>query len=155
MRLILLLTFSIISSCGGSSSALQTPYFKVVEATSQEWIAGAKGSGMGTTYQFKVITKTTEKVEYRTAWIGKESFSIAVKRPLENMDKPLKKGEELILESVKRVYPDQVPEGMPEVTKMPIPFEYEGDALILYLVDGEKKYLAIPALQKLPRVNHM
>src|SRR4051812_12532647 len=52
----------------------QSKYFKLLDASYEEWIAGIPGGGGGKEYYFKVVVKTKKHIAFDSVWVHDKVF---------------------------------------------------------------------------------
>ena len=150
MKTTILALFIIL--CFGKSDDLQ-----LISATSQKWTSGI-GISKGTKYFFSFQTnKSSDKLSINGVWINDKLlipkvFGIKNKKRTTNFNKQ----DTIIVmctEIIKLKNKDiEIPEDLKETT--PMPYKYNGAALIVYKVGKKEKYLEIEKIKKLNPLNY-
>ncbi|NNC94288.1 MAG: hypothetical protein HKN92_01920 [Chitinophagales bacterium] len=136
-KILFFISLAVLTSCVSNS------HFLLMDSTSQRWSGGIKGSGTGITYNFKVKIKSDDIEGFTKAWIGNRVAEINLKRmTLEEIDNPLSKDDIVILEC-------RLIDG--DEDQMSAPIEYEGEALIEYLVGGNGRYMTVKEIEVLEK----
>ncbi len=125
--------------------------FTVVDATSQDWIGGARGSGKGTNYHITLVAKKcSSKLTIDQLWIGEDFYEVEVFKDLANRsDKSFERKDTLHLVVSKLIRKGKV-FGVSTYQKPP---EHVGEAIIGFVKNGKRKYKVIKKLTKLAREN--
>jgi hypothetical protein len=137
----------------------QNPYFEVLQATSQELIAGVPGGGRGITYRLTLKMITDRPVKFDAIWVAGKKLNVRTGNASQNSEFKSTKNDvvTLVASDYKRGpgiharsgggQPGAAPEN-PEKA----PVAYEGAALLKFVVDGSEKYGAIPTITVLPTI---
>jgi hypothetical protein len=146
-------------SCNLGHVKQQQPYFEVLEATSQELIAGVPGGGRGITYRFTLKINTDKPVKFDTIWVAGKKLNVRTGKASQNGEFKSAKNEVVtLLASDYQAGPGihgrrggQQPAAAPPDPVI-APVAYEGAALLRYQVDGAAKYGTIPTITVLPTI---
>ena len=123
---------------------------KLMSATTRDWMTGAAPGRSGTNYTIKVKILSAKKVDFKNLWIGKEQAALEVQTFFTDPNQKPTKGDSVLIVHVKV---DKKPEL--EKARLPLPFEYKGEALLEYYVAGRPRYLVIPEFEKLRTIKGM
>lgn len=96
-------------------------------------------------YFFKILINTEEKINFDSAWIQQKSFVIFISKEstvVSSKAIPFHKGDSIIL----RVSDIQDYKNENKIANPPI--QHSGEALIRYIINGNKKYFSIPEIGK-------
>jgi len=122
---------------------INTPHFKLIEATKQNVVGGRKESGRSVVYNFKlVVRKSSDKIQLEDVWIGVKHFSIkASHQDADNsISSNFDKGDTIYFQAEERYLPNE--NGDLELQKSTnpknVPIEYKGNALIGYKYKGKQ-----------------
>ena len=138
--LLFFLAIVIVSACANMKA--NKPHVEVMNAYSQKWFGGAAGSGYGTNYTFKLKKNTSESISFDTIWIQERAY-IPEMQNITNPGAAPDSGDEFYLKMQYR-YRDNEYTG--EVSESPPKSDgpaYEGDALIIYRMNGERKTIVV------------
>ena len=116
---------------------------KIIEATSKEWISGAPGGRSGTSYTIKILINSDKKVEFKSAWLGKEHVTFEEEFFSPN-NRKIKAGDSLLL-TYNHINGISAGDKVP---KRP-PIRYKGEALIECIVNGKALYIEVKNFKKL------
>jgi hypothetical protein len=134
----------------------QNEHFEVLHATSQEWIAGVHGGGKGINYKVSIKIITDKKVDFDSIWVAGRKLNI---KPEKGPGLKLAKNDIVtLLASDYRGSSGTKGNKEEEKINPPfdidnLPFNFEGAALMRYLVDGSEKYLEIAQIKVLPPIH--
>ena len=120
-------------------------YFKLLSAVAEPWVAGVRGGGSGTEYYFNMVITTDQNLKFGKVWIADKSFdSFLYKEQKEITGAPITflKGDSIAV----RVSDLQ---NMKPGTLAP-PQNYNGEALIEYILNGKSNYFTVKEIKKLP-----
>ncbi|MFI5140557.1 MAG: hypothetical protein ACHQIM_22250 [Sphingobacteriales bacterium] len=143
LLLILLLSYQFISAQKKGAPV------KILDATAQNWAAGAPGGKSGTVYNIKVKIMTAEPVEFKNLWLEEENvpFNLGY-YTRDGLPKILVVGDSVLLTYNKTLgeKPDTT-----EKKRVPIRIEYKWAALIECLVHGKARYFIVKRFTEIPR----
>ena len=120
---------------------------KVIEATSQYWVSGAPGGKHGIKYSIKVYITTSDKVEFKNVWLGKENVPFDVEFFSLDIPKKVQQGDYLLLS-----YNQIVGEKNENLKGKRLPINYKGVALIECAVNAKTRYFIAKKMQQLPKL---
>ncbi|MFI5149067.1 MAG: hypothetical protein ACHQRM_04990 [Bacteroidia bacterium] len=132
------------------------PAFRLVQATSQTWIAGIPGGGSGTEYSFKVVIHTKETIRFDSAWMNGKGFTIqAVKGKQYDPKSMLMKNDTVDLRVSDNIAGHMPGEEQKVVSSPKInpPVALKGAALIRYYLNNKLHYFHVQSIQKLTALN--
>lgn len=135
--LILLLCFQI------ATAQHKEAFVKVISATTQDWIGGAKGMS-GTTYIIKLRILSGKPIYYRNMWLNNQLVNFEAQTFFTDPDKKPAEGD-----SIQLVYVKRNNYKADEMENKPLPLKYRGEALLEYLADGKVRYIIIKKFNKL------
>src|SRR4051812_23374904 len=84
----------IFPSC---SSASLDDCLELLQATSQEWIAGVRGGGHGIKYDVRVRIATDKKLKFDSIWVSGKKLAIKIAEQLKDPETSLRKNDEINL----------------------------------------------------------
>lgn len=134
---------------------VQNQYLEVVAATSQDWIAGARGGGRGTTYKLHVKITTDKEIEFDSIWIAGKKLAI---KPVKDAALKWDKNDVVtLLASYYKGDPGKAgrkeeERNSPPADSVKAPVEYKGAALLKYKIGGGAQYAEVPDITVLPAV---
>ncbi len=133
--------------------------FEIIEATSQKWHGGARGSGFGTYYELTIIPKAnSEKLIFNQIWIGKKHFKVSTFQKGKKMRNNLfGKGDTITIMLNDKVELKPLPFVEKDgclIEKHELPYKYEGKALLSYTYKGKQKYKEIESFKKKKVLNY-
>lgn len=134
--------------------------FQFVSATSQRWHGGRIESGYGNKYEIKLIpNKSSDKITFDKIWIGEKYFEVkAVQNGRKVKEGIFDAGYEvsIIVNDLIKPKPMQnnkcitkEEQDLINKSKTPVPFSYDGVALLSYTVKGKRKYFEVKEFTKL------
>jgi hypothetical protein len=134
-------------------------YVEVLQATSQELIAGVPGGGRGITYRLQIKIKTDRPVQFDSIWVAGKKLKLRTDQAGQNRD--LKSATQEVVTLLASDYQggpgksgrraeQQVPATPVHAAQAPV--AYEGAALLKYVVDGSTKYVTVPTITVLPTI---
>ena len=131
------------------------PKVKLIDATSQDWIAGRYESGRGTDFVISLKARGgSDNIRVEKLWVDGYMYEVeAVKDLAKRSDKSFDRGDTLYVKAGKKLKPDK--EGkMKQVSGKNIDpeKEYEGAALLAYTWKGKRKYLVIKEFNELEKI---
>lgn len=132
--------------------------FKVLQATSQEWVAGARGGGRGTTYTIQIHITSASSILFDSIWINNKRLKIDIKKG-GNLQQPTTLKENDTLTLLASDYAGRTTPGRKQEEKdpaatgsVPAPISYSGAALLGYSVADTKRYYVLAHMQSLPAI---
>jgi len=133
--------------------------FEIIEATSQKWHGGTRGSGYGTYYKITIIPKTnSNKLKFDKIWVGEKYFNISTFQKGKKMKNNLfEKGDTITIQINDRTVPKNFPHTEKDkclIEKHELPHKYEGKALLSYTYKGKRKYKEITNFIKKTTLNY-
>jgi hypothetical protein len=114
------------------------PPFKMMDATSREWTAGARGGRYGTKYTIKLQIENPKDLEFKSLWLGKDKVPLAIEYYTGVPPQKLETGDSLMV-VYNKIANDTTQ--IPDLRKPPI--AYEGAGLIEYTVKGHAHYFTV------------
>jgi hypothetical protein len=134
-------------------------YFEVLQATSQLRIAGVPGGGQGINYRLRLKIKTDRAITFDAIWLAGKKLNIQ----LENGNSPgqIKSARNAVVTLLaadfragpaKNGRNQEEPGYASAAETAKAPIEYEGAALLRYVVDGSTKYFPVSRITVLPPV---
>jgi hypothetical protein len=133
-----------------ATNNFKSEYFNLISATSESWRAGIPGGGSGTEYYFKVKITTSENIKFDSAWINNKHFKVFIAKESTSIsNEPIKFTKDDIITLRISDLNNQISES--EKTKPPI--NYDGAALIAYIVNEKSQYLIIKEIIKQKSIN--
>lgn len=151
-----ILLFSLILFCGTVSAQINRTYFKVTQATAQNWYGGAAGSGSGINYSFHIVYKKTASVKFDSVWIDHAYRSLFSKSMMFSSNYSLKKGDSIVL-NAQIYYPGEKdkPNNLMETVKIPCPVKNcKSPVVILFRVNGKLYYYDLKNVTTLQPANY-
>jgi hypothetical protein len=151
----ILLTLSMLT-CGQVQQPGQS--IEVLQATSQEWVAGARGGGRTMTYRLRIRIRTDHPVEFDSIWVAGKRLALEPEKG--NLSPRQKAARSAVVTLVasdfsgprnerditrSRMHP-------PPADSVKAPVANAGAALVKYHVAGAPKYEAVPRIEVLPRI---
>jgi hypothetical protein len=128
----------------------QSEYFTLISATSESWRAGIPGGGSGTEYYFKLKITTSENIKFDSAWINNKHFKVFIaKESVSISNEPIKYTKDDIITLRISDLNNQISESK----KAKPPINYDGAALIAYIVNEKSQYLIIKEIIKQKSIN--
>jgi hypothetical protein len=130
-----------------------TKDFKIIEATSQEFLGGIPEAGFGTNYRLVLLAqKNSQKLTIDQLWIADKFFKArANKINCAPDDYSFIKNDTIILKvsDIKKTTKEGeiIPKGTEK--ELDIPYDYNGAALIGFTLRNKRKYKEVPAFKKL------
>ncbi len=130
---------------------------EVIDAYSQEWIAGQQDGNNGTNYMFTVaVLKSSKHLEFKELWIGDEkiSFKVFNNRQSTN-DLTFAKNDTIFLRGqiITNNYLFDKNKNN-DITPEKPPIEYTGEALIVYSYHCKQKYFVVTDIEKKKKLMH-
>ena len=144
-----ILTLSLLITFFGT---LCNDKFEIIEATSQEWAGGRQETGRGIMYEFTIVTKiNSDALRFDQLWIGEKYFEISCyqkgKRVKNDTFGP---GDTVTISVNYRLKNnDLINENLDKADGIAVPKKYTGDALLSYILNGDRKYKVIEKITKL------
>jgi hypothetical protein len=137
----------------------QNRYFEVLQATSQEWIAGVPGGGRGIHYRLTLKIKTDRPIQLEAIWVAGKKLNTKLEQG--GKDDELKSAKNDVVTLLASDYRDgpgkygrrgeqQVNTAPADSAKAPV--AYKGAALLKYVVEGSVQYVAVPHITVLPTI---
>ena len=149
-----------ILSCNKPLTSGDDHPFEILEATSQEWVAGARGGGRGINYKIIIrITTSMSNLSFDSIWIHNKKLQLTIEKGDRRQPSiQLNKNDTLTL--LASDYSGRTPvtgrrqeETNPAVTgSVQAPIAYEGAALLRYLVEDAQKFFVLPQVKPLPPI---
>ncbi len=136
-----------------SNSTHKKEYFKLLNAASESWSAGAANGGSGIDYSFKIKIKTPDKIVFDSAWISGKAYSIYITKKTKTVSsQPIKyvNGDTITLK-VSDIHSAKIKNNNPANNNPPI--NYKGAALIAYSVNGIREYFIVKEIKKQKSIN--
>ena len=120
-------------------------YFRLLSATSEPWVGGARGSGNGIEYYFKMLITTGEELKFGKVWTTEKTFDsylFKAKKEITGAPVTFIKGDTIFVRvsDLQNMKPQ----------KQAPPFNFQGDALMEYILNGNKNYFVVNKIEKLP-----
>jgi len=133
--------------------------FKILEKTSQDWSGGTEESGFGTSYRFKMIAKKgSGKLVIDRLWVGKDYFEVKpYLKPGFFNNSTFHRKDTIRILATKFKGSEQNKERNIDINSSKYvkpPFEYEGDAILGYMIKNKRKYKKIESLTRLEKLNY-
>ena len=125
--------------------------FTLLDASSEDWVAGVRGGGKGTEYYFKIKINTNDNITFDTAWINNRSFAIHLAQKnnaVSNQPVKFATGDTITLR-VSDIHSTKIQ----NVLNNNSPVKYEGAALIGYAVNNKREYFTIKEIKKQQTIN--
>jgi hypothetical protein len=133
-------------------AATQNQDLQVLQATSQEWIAGARGGGRGITYKLRVKITTDKEIAFDSIWIAGKKLAV---KPVKDAGPKWDKNEVVTLaashytgEPGRTNREEEKVRPLADAAKAPV--EYKGAALLKYKIGGAPQYAEVPDITTLP-----
>jgi hypothetical protein len=135
------------------------PYFELLQATSQEWIAGVRGGGRGVNYSVRLKLITDKQIIFDSMWIAGKQLLIKIPELLK--DSTTKSRTNSVITLVASTYTENSKNGgvekqannsFPSANKIKAPVDYKGSALVRYFVEDSIRYLEIRSFSILPTI---
>ena len=129
---------------------------RIIDATSEAWSGGVRGSGRGVNYRIKVVVnRSSNLLQFDSLWVGDRGYDVQASRPFPfQVNDGYKRNDTVILYA--KMYQASNRDGdlipLPDSPKPPI--DYEGDALVSYWLRGERYFKVVNTLRALPRVDY-
>lgn len=128
---------------------------KLIDATSQEWIAGRYESGRGTDYILTLKARGgSENLVIDKLWVGEVLYEVyAVKDRAKRSDREFDKGDTIYVQAGKKLKPDETGK-MVTVSGKEVspPVDNPGAALLSYTWKGKRKHLEIDDFRELEKI---
>jgi hypothetical protein len=146
-------------SCGPASVRQPGGYIEVLQATSQAWIAGARGGGRTVTYRLRIRVITDHPVGFDSLWVAGKRLPLEPEKGSPSPPQKAARNEVVTLIASDFVGPRNERDVTgprthpPRTDSAKAPVAHEGAALLKYHVSGTPKYEAVPAIAVLPRVH--
>lgn len=125
-----------------SNDTVSSP-FSLIESFSQEWTSGIAGGGSSTEYSFRLIMLTSDKIDFDSAWIGKNAFKVY----LANTSKVLSNRSVTVAQNDTATVRVSFSSGA-KPSFAPPPFHFAGAALLSYRLNGKTDYFEIRSIEK-------
>lgn len=130
---------------------------EVIDANSQEWIAGQQDGNNGTNYMFTVITlKSSKHINFKELWIGNEKVSFQLFPDLRSTgDSTFAKNDTIYIRGqiiTNNYLLDK--NNNNDITPVEPPIDYTGEALIVYSYRCKQKYFVINEIEKKKKLMH-
>ncbi|MCX6275723.1 MAG: hypothetical protein NTV09_11010 [Bacteroidetes bacterium] len=129
-----------------SNDAVNLP-FSLLESFSQEWTSGIAGGGRSTEYSFRMIINTADKIDFDSAWIGKNAFKVY----LANTSKVITNRPVTIAQNDTATVRVSFSSNA-KANYAPAPVNFTGAALISYRLNGKTDYFEIGSIEKKPPI---
>lgn len=130
--------------------------FQIVDATSEAWAGGVKGSGRGVNYRVKLIVNRSSRVlQFDSLWVGERAYNVQASRPFPfQVDDGFKRKDTVIIYASLHQESDSDGELMPLPQTPRPPIKYDGDALLSYWLKGKRHFKVLKTVRELPRVDY-
>jgi hypothetical protein len=135
-------------------------FFKVLNADSQKWSSGASGGGSGTSYSFKLVIETDEKIRFDSIWLKDGAFLCqVVKGKVARPKVEILKNDTIFLKVSDAVAGNSSDPKSTKKTKAPkqkkaaAPIAYKGEALIRFFIGDKAQYYTVSKIKKLAPVD--
>ena len=147
MKQLLFVVLFLLSPCFKGSD------FKIIKSTSQDWAGGRPEAGRGTNYQVFMVAKvSSENLVVDKLWINQDYYEVKILRKGFNKDEvEFQKRDTIYVRATKLIKTDRNGDPFPreEIVQPERPFEYNGVAILGYLIKNKRKYKKIKELEKL------
>jgi hypothetical protein len=129
---------------------------KLIEASSESWTGGFKGSGRGVNYRVKIVVNRSSKVlSFDTLWVGERAFQVQASRPNPfNPQDGFSKKDTVIIYASLHQTTGQDGELLPLPAVNGKQVAYKGEALLSYWLKGKRHFLVIETFSELPSVDY-
>jgi len=138
-----------------SAPCFTTKDFKIIEATSQEFLGGIPEAGYGTNYNLIILAqKNSQKLTIDQMWIGNKFFEVkAKKKDHAPNDYSFARNDTIILSFSDITKTNKEGEIISKVLekKPDPPYGFQGVALIGFTLKDKRKYKEVPAFRKLEK----
>jgi len=128
---------------------------KLVDASSQKWIAGRFESGYGTDYLITIKARAgSDKLVFDKLWIGDDYYEVNALRNLaKRSDLAFEKGDTVFIRAGEKYLPDENGKMVQQKGKtLEPPTEFTGAALLGYTFKSRRKYLEIKEFRVLEKI---
>lgn len=130
------------------------PFFSLISAEQERWVAGVKGGGRGIEYYFKIRINSGEGLLFDSIWVNNKVLKTKIlqgNKLLPEGPVQFMPGDTIILRAGE-VSGLKENEGMDDPVISPPPNQ-EGKAIIYYKENSNRHYFKIPEITERPRVN--
>ncbi len=135
----------------------KTDKIELIQSYSQDWIAGVPDGNNGTNYMFSIkVLKSSEHLMFDELWIGDEKVPFRLFTDIHTTgNTSFAKNDTIFIRG--QIIADNSFIGQDKKTNEPEssdatmpspPFEYIGEALIVYSYRGRQKYLVVKDIEK-------
>lgn len=133
--------------------------FKVIEQTSQDWAGGREESGFGTMYRFKMVAKKgSDRLKIDRLWVGEYYYEISpYKEPGFFGNNDFTRKDTIRILATKYQGSDLTKDrNIHKNSKKYIapPIDYQGDAIIGYMLKNKRRYKKIESFTRLKKLNY-
>jgi hypothetical protein len=149
----------IILSCNRLIASTEKHPFNLIEATSQEIIAGVRGGGKSITYKISLLITQPVSISVDSIWINNKrlKLTIAEGSQLQSSGSFTPQDTLILLASDYLhlvVTPGKRQEERQAVSdeKVPAPMAYKGAALLRYFMHDKEKFFELSQFQALPTI---
>lgn len=133
------------------------PTVKVIDATSQSWHGGVKGSGRGVNYRVSVIVgKDSDVLSFDSLWVGDRGYPVQASRP-----HPFTSADGFHKNDTVTIYASMHQAANPDGDLIPLPVpskgapvSYEGDALLSFKVKQKQFYVVVKEFRRLEQLDY-
>ncbi len=147
MRVLIFILLAIMTTTKQCNENNQQPDFQLIKATKQNVYPGRQETGWWTTYELKIVPAfSSNELKFDTLWIGSKTFYVQTHQKGKKVkNNTFGKGDTVYI----TVNYNHGKFTMGRMDVMP-PFEYKGEALLSYSLNGKRKYFVIKSFEKLP-----
>lgn len=139
--------------CLLSVNSCEKKNIRLTEATSQEWMGGAPGSGRGINYVVKFIIPKNINVEADSMWVNQKVLKLKTVRQQNNDTLVLKATEFISLPHPKKNMESQNNEVKKELPVTP-PQKIKGAALLRYFINNKPYYFTIKEFKQMTTISY-
>jgi hypothetical protein len=115
---------------------------RVLESTLQRWVSGAPGGRTGIKYSIKIYIRTYDRIEFVNLWLGRKNVPFDVEFYSLHIQKKIQKGDSVLI-----TY-NEIRGQKEEIDSKPLPFNYNGSALIEAKVEGKTRYFIVTKIKE-------
>lgn len=132
-----------------------TKDFKIIDATSQEFLGGIPEAGYGTNYTLTILAqKSSQKLTIDQMWIGNKFFEVkAKKKDHAPNDFSFAKNDNIIIafSDITKTNKEGEIISKGHEKKPDPPYDFQGTALIGFTLKDKRKYKEVQAFRKLEK----